>query len=81
MVFVDVDVGVLVHVAVFLKPDNGLKHTPGNFKLLLPPRQSLAEPGLHCSCARRGLCFAVNSAAAAIDRAWTTPPEFDILWE
>ncbi len=39
-VYVDVDVDVLVHVDVFFKSSKGVKHTPENVKLLLPPRQS-----------------------------------------
>ena len=39
-VFVDVDVDVLVHVDVLFKSHKGAKQTPGNAKLLLPPRQS-----------------------------------------
>ncbi len=38
--YVDVDVDVLVHVDVLFKFDEGVKHTPENVKLLLPPRQS-----------------------------------------
>ncbi len=37
---VDLDVDVLVHVDVFFKSSKGVKHTPENVKLLLPPRQS-----------------------------------------
>jgi len=36
---VDVDVDVLVHVDVFFKSNNGVKHTLEKVKLLLPPRQ------------------------------------------
>jgi hypothetical protein len=39
-VLVDVDVDVLVHVDVFFKSEIGVKHTSGNVKLPLPPRQS-----------------------------------------
>ena len=39
-VFVDVDVDVLVLVDVLSKADKGVKHTPENVRLLLPPRQS-----------------------------------------
>ncbi len=37
---VDVDVDVLMHVDVFFKFDEGVKHPPEKVKLLLPPRQS-----------------------------------------
>ncbi len=37
---VDVDVDVLVHLDVFFISNKGVKHTPENVKLLLPPRQS-----------------------------------------
>jgi hypothetical protein len=52
-VFVDVDVDVLVHVDVFFKSDRGMKHTLGNVKLLLPPRQS------------RGISQRIRSASQA----------------
>ncbi len=35
-----VDVDVLVHVDVLFEFNKGVKHTPENAKLLLPPRQS-----------------------------------------
>jgi len=44
LVDVDVDVDVLVDVDVFQNPTRE-KHTSENVELLLPPRQSLAEPG------------------------------------
>ncbi len=41
---VDVDVDVLVHVDVSLNSSKGVKHTPENVKLLLPPRRSRGIP-------------------------------------
>ncbi len=39
-VYVNVNVDVLVHVNGFFRSKQGVKHTPENVKLLLPPRQS-----------------------------------------